>query len=136
MKLKLIPLLLLPFLFTLAACGGHSHGDVHIELNNGQKWKVNEEMKPHVEAGRAVLNTYLAEGGTDNKQLAEDLKEQNAKLIRSCTMDGKAHDELHNWLHPHLDLVKALAKAETANEVTQVTDQLKASYEIYDQHFE
>lgn len=137
MKFKFIPLLLLPFLFSFSACGGHAaHGDEQLELNNGEKWKVNEEMKPYVEAGRVLLNSYLAEGGTDGKKLATDLQEQNSKLIKSCTMDGKSHDELHKWLHPHLELVKELSKAETADEVTQVTDKLKASYDLYDQHFE
>lgn len=134
MKLKLIPLLLLPFLFS--ACGNPTHGQEQIELNDGKKWKVNEEMKPHIEAGRALLTTYLAEGGTDSKTLAAGLQEHNSKLIRSCTMDGKSHDELHKWLHPHLELVQELSKAQSADEVTRVTDKLEASYDLYDQHFE
>lgn len=134
MNIKFLPLLLLPLLFT--ACGDHSHGEEKIELNNGQKWAVNEEMKPHIEQGRVILNTYLTNGDTDYEKLAKDLQEQNSSLIKSCTMDGKSHDELHKWLHPHLELVKELSKAETPEEVNKVTDKLKASYEIYDQHFE
>ncbi len=134
MKIKFLPFLFLTILF--AACGDHSHGQEKIELNSGQKWAVNEEMKPHIEQGRVVLNTYLTEGATDHEKLAKDLQEQNSKLIRSCTMDGKAHDELHKWLHPHLELVKELRDAETDAEVTEVTDKLKSSYDLYDTYFE
>lgn len=134
MKLRYLLLLFLPMLFS--ACGNHSHDQVAIELNNGQKWKVNEEMKPHIEKGRELLNAYLADGSTDHEQLAEDLQEQNSKLIKSCTMDGKAHDELHNWLHPHLELVKTLRDAETEDEAAKTINELKASYELYDQYFE
>jgi hypothetical protein len=134
MKIKFLPLILLPFLFS--ACGNQSHGQEKIELNNGKKWAVNEEMKPHIEQGRVILNTYLTNGDTDHEKLANDLKEQNSKLIKSCTMEGKSHDELHKWLHPHIELLKELSKAETPDEVTKVTEQLKASYDLYDQHFE
>jgi len=134
MKIKFLPLILLPFLFS--ACGNQSHGQEKIELNNGQKWAVNEEMKPHIEQGYVILTTYLSEGGTDNEKLAKDLQEQNSKLIRSCTMDGKSHDELHKWLHPHLELVKELSKAKTPDEVSEVTDKLEASYDLYVQYFE
>lgn len=105
-------------------------------LVNGQRWKVNEEMKPHVEQGMAILNDFLSKEGGSHKQLADDLKEQNNNLIRSCTMDGQSHDELHKWLLPHIELVKELSEAESEQEVTDVLNRLKASYEIYTTHFE
>jgi len=134
MKIRTLLLLVIPFLLT--SCANSHHEGEAIEMNNGQKWKVNEEMKPHIEKGRQILSAYLDENRTDHKTLAGNLQEQNSKLIRSCTMDGKSHDELHKWLHPHLELVKALKDAETDEEVTKVTKELKASYDLYDQHFE
>jgi hypothetical protein len=134
MKIKFLPIVFLPILFS--ACGNHSHGQEKIELNNGQKWAVNQEMKPHIEQGREVLNAYLSDGSTDHLKLVKDLQEQNSKLIKSCTMDGKAHDELHKWLHPHLELIKALRDTKTEVEVTEVTGQLKSSYDLYDTYFD
>ncbi|MCF8258190.1 MAG: hypothetical protein K9J06_11585 [Flavobacteriales bacterium] len=134
----IITLLFIPMLF--ASCS-HSHpgsesGNEQVVLINGQRWKVNEEMKPHVEQGMVVLNDFLSKEGGSHKQLAEDLKEQNNKLIRSCTMDGQSHDELHKWLHPHIELVKELSEAESEQEVTDVTDRLQASYDLYGRYFE
>ncbi|MGB0918347.1 MAG: hypothetical protein ACPGU4_12210 [Flavobacteriales bacterium] len=134
MKIKLILAFVLPVLFS--ACGNHSHEQEKIELNAGQKWKVNEEMKPHIEKGREMLSAYLTDGDTDYEKLAADLQEQNSKLIKSCTMDGKSHDELHKWLHPHLKLVKQLSDAENLEEANKITKELTVSFETYAKHFE
>lgn len=134
MKLRHILILFLPLLFT--ACGNHSREAEKIELNNGQKWAVNVQMKPHIEKGRELLSSYLAENSTDHKQLAADLQEQNSNLIKSCTMDGKAHDELHKWLHPHLELVKELSKTSSKNEADNLIAELQQSYKTYELYFE
>jgi hypothetical protein len=134
----ILTLLFIPML--LASCShsqqGSEQGGEQIVLVNGQRWKVNEEMKPHVEQGMAILNDFLSKEGGSHKQLADDLKEQNNNLIRSCTMDGQSHDELHKWLLPHIELVKELSETESEQEVTDVLNRLKASYEIYTTHFE
>ncbi|MFC2175587.1 hypothetical protein ACFLR1_01285 [Bacteroidota bacterium] len=134
--MKMKGLLMFAVALMFAACTNTHNSTEHIELNEGQKWIVNAEMKPYIEQGRELLNAYLSQADTDNKNLATKLQEQNSKLIRSCTMDGKSHDELHKWLLPHLQLVKQLSDAETPDEVTKVTDKLKASYDLYDKHFE
>jgi len=134
MNIKFLALLALPLLFS--ACGNQNHEQVQIELNEGQKWKVNEEMKPHIEQGQALLNTYVAESDTDYKKLAANLQEQNSNLIKSCTMDGKSHDELHKWLHPHLELIKELSNANSPEEAAAITKELQTSFEVYSAHFE
>jgi hypothetical protein len=77
-----------------------------IELNNGEKWKVNAEMIPHILEGEEILAKY---DNTDYKTLAKQLKEKNSGLIKSCTIEGKSHDELHKWLHPHIELITTLS---------------------------
>lgn len=110
-----------------------AHADEQIELNNGEKWTVNEEMIPFVEQSVQLMEEY---DGTDYKQLADGLKDNNSKLIKSCTMDGKSHDELHKWLHPHLDLVKALGKAESQEEADKIVADLNQSFETYNTYFQ
>lgn len=111
-----------------------SREDVLALDNNGNKWLVNEEMKPFVEEGEDILNAYLSNGMNDYKTLAVQLKEQNSLLIKSCTMEGTAHDELHKWLYPHLALVKNLENAESSEDATAIIRNIKASYETY-RHF-
>ena len=111
----------------------HSEGTQGIELNKGEKWQVNAEMIPHVLAGEKLLNDYK---GGDYKKLAEQMDEKNTVLIQSCTMDGKSHEELHKWLHPHIELLASLGKAENEQTANAVIEQLKASFKTYHIYFQ
>src|SRR5690554_3476078 len=57
--------------------------DTHepIELNDGMRWTVNEEMKPHLSEGELALKEFLSTEApkTDYEALAADLKEANDK---------------------------------------------------------
>ena len=104
-----------------------------IELNEGKKWVVNKDMTPFIIEAESILKAYK---GGDYKNLAKQLAEQNKGLINSCTMDGKSHDELHKWLHPHLQLVTALKNSKNEKEANAVIKDLNKSFEIYHTYFE
>ena len=106
-----------------------------IRLNNNEKWIVNEEMKPFVVNGQELIALYTKENKTDYKKLAADLKAENSKLIKSCTMDGASHDELHKWLHPHLDLVNRLAEIDNPEKAKVLIAEIAASYQMYHEYF-
>ncbi len=107
-----------------------------IELDNGQKWKINAEMKPHILAMQNITEAYIKDNSKDYKFLAKQLKEKDDALIKSCTMDGKSHDELHKWLHPHLERVEALEKAENEQKANEIVSQIKKSFDIFHQYFQ
>lgn len=116
---------------------GHEHGDItgEIRLNNGEKWVVNEEMKPHVLKGEKLVDEYLSSGGADYKTLANQVEDANTNLISSCTMKGTSHDELHKWLHPHMELVAKLQQATDQANADQLIADIQASYEMYHAYF-
>lgn len=116
----------------------HAQGDPGetIELNNGEKWLVNAEMKPYIQDGEQLLRAYKDSHSEDYKTLAEALKEKNSELIKSCTMKGKSHEELHKWLHPHLELVADLGKAENQQQASDLVNHLQASFELFHQYFQ
>lgn len=58
-----------------------------IQLNNGAKWPVNAEMKPHIEKGEALLAVYITQKEQDYQKLAADLKAQNNLLIKTCCIN-------------------------------------------------
>src|SRR5690554_4490896 len=68
----------------------HNESSDALELNEGEKWIVNEEMKPFVSEQEALLNAYVQSNQSDYETLAEQLQEQNQLLIKSCTMTGKS----------------------------------------------
>jgi hypothetical protein len=127
-------LLLLLATILLMACG--SDPDSHLlRLNNGEKWKVNEEMTPFIEEGNTILQTYIDNGGTDYHALADKLEKQNWQLIKNCTMEGESHDQLHNWLHPHMAMINELEDAENQEQAKEKVEKLAASFEVYHAHF-
>lgn len=114
----------------------HYHDDGQgLQLNNGEKWKVNEEMKPFVMQGQELVVSYADLGDDDYKGLAEKLADQNKQLITSCTMDGVSHDELHKWLHPHLELTAELKAAKDTQEAKTIVNKLIDSYGEYHKFF-
>ena len=113
----------------------HDESSEAIELNNGEKWLVNEEMKPFVLKGEELVNAYIQNNQTDYKALAQQVKDQNSQLIKSCTMGGKSHDELHKWLHPHLEIVKTLENETDATKANETVLHLQHSYQHYHQYF-
>lgn len=114
----------------------HDMDDEPLSLNDGEKWIINDEMKPHVAAGEEVLKNYIDSESTDYAALAVQLKEKNAGLIGSCTMKGESHDELHKWLYPHIDLLGDLGNAESQEEADEVIDQLGHSFETFHEYFQ
>ena len=134
--LKSIPLILISFLaFSCNNTSAHDaeHNEETIEFNEGLKWKVNTEMTPYILTGEQLLTDY---DNGDYKALAQQLKDENNGLIKSCTMEGQSHDELHKWLHPHLVLVDALSKAESEEKANEIINELTESFEIYHTYFQ
>jgi hypothetical protein len=146
-NLSFITYLSIALFFTMSACNSSTNeksetkkspiqqdkNDLGIELNDGQKWEVNQEMKPPLERSEIALDKY---DGKEYEILAEQLKANNDELVKSCTMKGKSHDELHKWLHPHIKLTNALLEAQNEKEADQIIQKLKTSFDTYHQYFQ
>jgi hypothetical protein len=72
----------------------------------------------------------------DHAALARKLDEHTTQLISSCTMDGKAHDALHDWLMPFLQLNKAYAAAPDADTKSTKFKEIQNSLEAFHERFE
>lgn len=131
-----IKVFLLLFSISISSCVQQSQESQPIELNQGKKWKVNAEMLPHIQASEKLLSDFLANEGKDYTNLAKDLKKNNDKLIKSCNMKGKAHDELHKWLHPYMDLIKTLEQEENEEIAKSIVNKLIMSFETFNQYFQ
>jgi len=114
----------------------HNETSEVIELNNGNKWLINIEMKPFITEGQKLVDAFIKNNSTEYAALAKNLQLQNEQLIQSCTMDGKSHDELHKWLHPHLELVKELSATKDASKAKELVAQLQKSYHSFGEFFE
>lgn len=131
---KLQKIITIATLLVIISCNNHQPNA--IQLNNGNKWSVNAEMKPHIETAEELLHKFVSQNKKDYRELAEKLKIQNNALIKSCTMKGNAHDELHKWLHPHIKLIEKLSNAHDYNEAKKVISEIQKSFNNYKNFFQ
>lgn len=117
----------------------HEHAEAveAIELNDGNKWKVDAPMMEYIRIMEKEVHASNLIAQKDYPALAKTLQTQVDGLTSNCTMTGKPHDELHKWLLPYIDLVKAFT--ESANNPAEAEKHLKAidaSFDTFNQYFE
>lgn len=116
------------------SCNNHQSNS--IQLNKGNKWNVNLEMKPHIESAQELLHGFVSQNDKDYQELAKNLKIQNNELINSCTMKGRAHDELHKWLYTHIQLIDNLSSSNNSDEAKEVILEIQKSFDNYKNFFQ
>ncbi len=118
----------------------HQHKETDsIEFNNGAKWKVVPEMMAHIRNMESDINGFSETKHTELKdftQLGSSLQKNIDLLTSNCTMEGKAHDELHKWLLPYIDMVDKLNKSKNNDEALHTFEEIKASYKTLNLYFE
>ena len=113
----------------------HKHSET-IELNNGEKWKVENHMLLHIRNMEKDVATFSKEESTDYNKLAEKLEGNIELLTSNCTMEGRAHDELHKWLVPYMDLVTNLSNAKNEQEGKKHFQAIKESFVTFNTYFQ
>jgi hypothetical protein len=106
-----------------------------IELNNDEKWKVDANMIPHIRNMENDVFSFTKVKQKDYKNLAKKLQSNIDLLTSNCTMKGKAHDELHKWLLPYIDLVKELSEAKNETEEEKQFQKIENSFITFNQYF-
>ena len=116
----------------------HHHDDESeaIELNNGEKWEVDVDMLAHIRNMENDVVSFAEIKQKDYKSLSEKLQSNIDLLTSNCTMKGKAHDELHKWLLPYIDLVKELSEAKNETEATKQFENIQISFTTFNQYFQ
>lgn len=106
-----------------------------LSLNDGEKWVADDHTHAVVEKMKSGLSEFEKAPDKDYNVLSDSLTNQLNVLIAGCTMKGPAHDELHKWLVPVTENVKALSTADesTANSTVK---EIAASLESFDEFFQ
>lgn len=111
----------------------HQHSDSEaIQLNDGGKWKVDDAMMLHIRNMEKDVANFDKESDKNYSLLADKLKVNIDLLTSNCTMKGEAHDELHKWLVPYIELVDAFSKEKSANQFTEI----QHSFKTFNQYFQ
>lgn len=112
----------------------HKHS-TEIELDNGKKWKVDDEMMIHLRNMEKDLKEFNPLPEKNYTKLSIKLSNNLELLTSNCTMTGKAHDELHKWLVPFIDLVNELDELKSIDESNKVITQLQQSFTVFNRYF-
>jgi len=107
-----------------------------IELNNGEKWNVDTNMITHIRNMENDIISFAKVEQKDYKSLSNKLQSNIDLLTSNCTMKGKAHDELHKWLLPYIDLVKELSEAKDETEAAKQFENIQTSFTTFNQYFQ
>jgi len=108
----------------------------NIELNEGNKWKVDVQMMVYLRAMEKAVEAYTGDSADSFDTLAIFLQEQTNELTSNCTMEGKPHDELHKWLLPYMELVASMQGAKEETQRREILLQLNASFTELNIYFE
>lgn len=82
------------------------------------------------------VNTLKAKSAADYSLLAKNLESNIELLTSNCTMKGQAHDELHKWLLPFIDLSDAFSASKTEQEYAGNFQRIKTSFTTFNTYFQ
>jgi hypothetical protein len=88
-------------------------------------------MMEHIRNMENDIVAFTNKSDKNYTQLASKLKANLDLLTSNCTMKGQAHDELHKWLVPYIDLVDSLEKENTDEQFKAI----QHSFETFNQYF-
>jgi len=108
----------------------------NIELNDGKKWKVVPEMMAIIRSMETQVNEFHGKEMDQHINNANELQHKVDSLTSNCTMTGKAHDELHKWLLPYLDMVEAYNQTNNQEDADSIFLEIKNSFVNMNQFFE
>ncbi|HLF32811.1 MAG TPA: hypothetical protein VI583_01160 [Cyclobacteriaceae bacterium] len=114
----------------------HDSGTPVLELDSGKKWVVNPEMMVHIRNMEKDVKQFDGTSLSAYKELSGKLKEYNLQITASCTMKGKSHEELHDWLLPFIDLTKKLGESGSETQASENFNQVKKSINTFNEYFE
>lgn len=114
----------------------HHHGGKPLELDRGQKWSVPTPMMSYLRNIEQAVQNFDQQPGQNSATLAKTIQDNLSGLVTHCTMEGKAHDELHKWLIPFLALSDDYAKATNPQVQEAKRQEIKQSLAVFNSFFQ
>lgn len=120
----------------LVACQHRPAGGAALELNDGRKWVVPPGMMVHIRNIETDIHNFEAAPAKDHATLASAIQQHLGRLVTNCTMEGKAHDELHKWLMPFLGSSQAYVDATALRVQEEKCRELQRALVVFNRYFE
>lgn len=114
----------------------HEHENEEIQLDEGKRWKVPEEMMQYLRSMENAINSFENNTEKDYVALARLIDRDIRMLTENCTMEGQGHDELHKWLVPYIELSEDFDLATETAEQEKIYQAFKQKFEVFNTYFE
>lgn len=115
---------------------GHKHTASEIVLDNGKQWIANPETTIGINNMIKMMDEFNPSGDSkDYNVLADNLADEFQMIFKNCTMEGEAHNQLHNYLLPMKDMFDGLKSNEISIQ-KQHFEMLKAHLISYPNYFQ
>ncbi len=114
----------------------HESIDGVVSLNNGNLWEANPETTIGINNMKKRMTSFTnIENVSAYSLLKNDLEADFTELFEKCTMKGEAHNQLHNYLFPFIDLFDGLESSEIET-CKRNFNELTIQLEQYPNYFE
>lgn len=108
-----------------------------VELNNGEKWKANPETTEGINRMMSIISVDAsAYAAADYNNLGQALSVEKTQIFENCTMEGEAHNQLHNYLQPLIDMINDLKEKSDVIELEATRLDLLDHLYAYADYFE
>jgi len=114
----------------------HQGHETELSLDNGKVWLANPETTSGIKNMAEIMNSF-----TDKEEigaysiLKENLETEFGLIFQNCTMTGEAHNQLHNYLHPIIEMLEGIGSSDL-NTCKTNFDKLKEHLAEYSNYFE
>ncbi len=107
-----------------------------IELVGGKKWEVEAHMMSFIREMESQVKSFDAAKAGNDVLLADNLHVGIDSLTSKCVMEGQAHEELHKWLLPYIDLVDVYAASAGTESAKTDFKEIEKSFAEFNNYFE
>ena len=91
----------------------HESIDGTVTLDNGKLWQANPETTTGINNMKSRMQAFTDKENLEGyATLKEGLEADFTELFQKCTMKGEAHNQLHNYLFPFIDLFDGLTSSD------------------------
>jgi len=112
--------------------------ELTVQLDEGKKWKANVETSQGVNkmmgSVKKVISSDLSDI-EDYRALGAALQTDFNEIFQKCTMTGEAHEQLHNFLLPMVDMVKTFEQKDLAaceKTLPRIKEHLGSYYDYFE----
>lgn len=108
-----------------------------LHLNNGEKWKANEETTASIKRMFDIAKVDIEEGRISYyAAMGERLNIEIETLFKECTMKGEEHNQLHLYIVPLIDKFGSLEFVSNEDEAMILQKDILKDLNNYHNYFE